>query len=111
MITSRAPAGPPRGPMVEPRPARAGRRRRRWMRAAAGVLVLMVAVALIWFQPQKLLYDQRVDEVVPSAVGSVAGSGSAVVAAPRPCSPPARSSPGNTRPTERLRCFGWPTAR
>jgi len=32
----------------------------------AGVLVVLVGVTLVWFQPQKLFYDQRVDEGPPS---------------------------------------------
>ena len=43
-------------------------RRRTWIWVAvAGVLVVLGAVALIWFQPQKLLYDNRVDEPLPNA--------------------------------------------
>jgi hypothetical protein len=41
--------------------------RRRWVWLTAGALAVLFAGALIWFQPQKLLYDQRVDEVLPSA--------------------------------------------
>ncbi|HEX2073692.1 MAG TPA: DM13 domain-containing protein [Geodermatophilus sp.] len=33
----------------------------------AGVLATLATVTLIWFQPQKLLYDQRVHEEVPRA--------------------------------------------
>ena len=41
--------------------------RRRWVwPAVAGFAVL--AATVTWFQPQKLLYDQRVDEVLHSAV-------------------------------------------
>jgi hypothetical protein len=40
--------------------------RRRWIGLGVG-LVVLVAVALIWFQPQRLLYDQRVDESLPTA--------------------------------------------
>jgi hypothetical protein len=41
--------------------------RRRWVRLTAGALAVLAAGTLVWFQPQKLLYDQRVDEVLPSA--------------------------------------------
>ncbi|MGY1726998.1 DM13 domain-containing protein [Geodermatophilus sp. SYSU D01062] len=34
------------------------------------VLAVLAAVTLLWFQPQKLLYDERVHEPPPSAAGS-----------------------------------------
>jgi hypothetical protein len=34
---------------------------------AAAVVVALGVVTLVWFQPQKLFYDDRVDEVLPSA--------------------------------------------
>lgn len=34
----------------------------------AAALAVLAAATVVWFQPQKLLYDQRVDEVLPSAV-------------------------------------------
>jgi hypothetical protein len=42
-------------------------RRRTWIWVGAAVLVVLAAITLIWFQPQKLFYDQRVDEALPSA--------------------------------------------
>ncbi|PRY47827.1 electron transfer DM13 [Geodermatophilus tzadiensis] len=42
-------------------------RRRTWIALAAVVVALLAAVTLVWFQPQKLFYDQRVDEALPSA--------------------------------------------
>ncbi len=46
----------------------------------------LAAVTLIWFQPQKLWYDQRVDEDVPDAVAeeSVAPGSAPATAAPAP---------------------------
>jgi hypothetical protein len=42
-------------------------RRRTWIWLAAGaVLVVLAAVTLIWFQPQKLFYDNTVDEAIPT---------------------------------------------
>ena len=43
-------------------------RRRTWIWSAAAVCVVAVAgVVLLWFQPQTLLYDERVDEPLPGA--------------------------------------------
>ena len=38
---------------------------------AAAALAALAAITLLWFQPQKLLYDQRVDEVLPGASAAV----------------------------------------
>jgi hypothetical protein len=51
-------------------------RRRTWIWVAvAGVLIVLGAVALIWFQPQKLFYDNRVDEALPSVTPTAEPSG------------------------------------
>ncbi|HEX2075963.1 MAG TPA: DM13 domain-containing protein [Geodermatophilus sp.] len=50
-------------------------RKKTWIGLAAIVVVVVGAVALIWFQPQKLFYDQRVDEALPSAAGQSAPVG------------------------------------
>jgi hypothetical protein len=42
--------------------------RTKWVWLIAGALAILAAATVIWFQPQKLLYDQRVDEVLPSTV-------------------------------------------
>jgi Electron transfer DM13 len=77
-----APVGA-REPSATPLRPRTRRRRRWWIWSAAGALAAFAAVTLIWFQPQKLLYDQRVDEALPSAApaASAAGSGAATPAA------------------------------
>ncbi|MGY1619692.1 DM13 domain-containing protein [Geodermatophilus sp. SYSU D00691] len=50
-------------------------RRRTWIWSVAAVLVVLAAVTLVWFQPQKLFYDQRVDEALPSvAAGETDGT-------------------------------------
>ncbi|MGY1815606.1 DM13 domain-containing protein [Blastococcus sp. SYSU D00820] len=50
-------------------------RKRTWIVVAAVVLAALGAFVLIWFQPQKLFYDQTVSEALPSA--SVEDGGSA----------------------------------
>ncbi|MGY1670375.1 DM13 domain-containing protein [Geodermatophilus sp. SYSU D00710] len=62
-------------------------RRRTWIwLGAAVVAVVLGVVTLVWFQPQKLLYDSRVDEGLPSAAAGAAdptgGIGSALPAGP-----------------------------
>jgi hypothetical protein len=42
-------------------------RRRSWVIIGAIVLVTVAAFVVVYFQPQKLLYDQRVDEALPTA--------------------------------------------
>ena len=44
-----------------------GRRRTRLVVLGLVVLVLAAAGAVVWFQPQKLVIDQRVDEALPGA--------------------------------------------
>src|SRR5690348_4406902 len=53
-------------------------RRRTWIWLVAGaVFIVLAAVTLIWFQPQKLFYDNTVDEALPtvSAPAEPTGSG------------------------------------
>jgi len=45
----------------------ARRSRRRWYWVAAALAVAAVAFVLIWFQPQKLFIDDRVEETIPTA--------------------------------------------
>lgn len=61
------------------------RRRRTWIWLVAGVLVVLAVVTVVWFQPQKLFYDQRVNEALPSAAAEespVSAAGSATATAP-----------------------------
>jgi hypothetical protein len=52
-------------------------RRRTWIWLAAGaVLLVLAAVTLIWFQPQKLFYDNTVDEAIPTVSAPADSSGS-----------------------------------
>ena len=44
--------------------------RRRWGWLTAGALAVLAAATFVWFQPQKLLYDQRVDEVLPGVAAT-----------------------------------------
>jgi hypothetical protein len=59
-------------------------RRGTWIWLVAAVLVVLAAVTVVWFQPQKLFYDQRVDEALPSVAAeeSAVPSGSAASSAP-----------------------------
>ena len=50
---------------VEPADRRDGRRR--WPWAVGGVGAALLVVVLVWFQPQKLLIDERVDDAAPTA--------------------------------------------
>jgi hypothetical protein len=43
------------------------RRRRRWVGVAALVAIVLLAVVLLWFQPQVLLYDTVVEDDFPTA--------------------------------------------
>ena len=65
-------------------------RRRSWIwLAAALVVVALAAFVLVWFQPQKLLYDDEVSEALPSVAAPPAdeqdaGTGVTVPAAAQP---------------------------
>lgn len=63
------------------------RRRRRWPWAVLAVLVAAVAFVLIWFQPQKLFIDERVEEPIPT-VAAGAGASPTTPAAPGSATPP-----------------------
>ena len=60
-------------------------RRRTWIVVGAAVLVVLGAVTLIWFQPQKLFYDNTVDEAIPSA--SATAEPTEGTASPAPAEP------------------------
>jgi hypothetical protein len=63
-------------------------RRRTWIILAAVVLVVLGAVTLIWFQPQKLFYDSTVDEALPTvAAPTDAPAGDDPTASPAPTEP------------------------
>ena len=64
-------------------------RRRTWILVAAAVLVVLGAVTLIWFQPQKLFYDSTVDEALPSvsAPADPTEEGGEGTASPAPAEP------------------------
>src|SRR5688572_2401131 len=46
--------------------ARGMANRRWWAIGGAVVLVVVAAVVLVWFEPQQLLIDERVDEAAPA---------------------------------------------
>lgn len=64
-------------------------RRRTWLILAAAVLVVLGAVTLIWFQPQKLFYDITVDESIPtvSAPADPTEEGGEETVSPAPAEP------------------------
>lgn len=65
-------------------------RRRTWIILAAAVLAVLGAVTLIWFQPQKLFYDDVVDEALPSVSAPPAeptDEGTEGTASPAPSEP------------------------
>jgi hypothetical protein len=65
-------------------------RRRNWIILAAAVLVVLGAVTLIWFQPQKLFYDTTVDEAIPTVTATAEPTddgGSEGTASPAPAEP------------------------
>ena len=62
-------------------------RRRTWIILAAAVLVVLSAVTLIWFQPQKLFYDNTVSEAVPTVSAPAEPTGSDETASPAPAEP------------------------
>jgi hypothetical protein len=65
-------------------------RRKTWIVVAAAVLVVLGAVTLIWFQPQKLFYDTTVDEALPSITATAEPTedgGSEETASPAPTEP------------------------
>ncbi|MGY1681146.1 DM13 domain-containing protein [Geodermatophilus sp. SYSU D01176] len=67
--------------------------RRRWVWLTVGALAVLAAATFVWLQPQKLLYDQRVDEVLPSAAAEQSpASGST---APRAAAPPVELASGS----------------
>ncbi len=47
--------------------------RRRTVLIAMAVVVLAIAGGVIWFQPQKLVINDRVDEAIPRAAGTSSG--------------------------------------
>jgi hypothetical protein len=82
-----APQSPPDvrlGSLAGPRPGAARGRRRRWAWLVAAVVVVgvLAVVTLVWFQPQKLLYDQQVSEALPRASVPADVTGPAAAAQP-----------------------------
>lgn len=78
--------------VAEPR-----RSRRRWVIAGAvvGVLAVLAAVVLVVFQPQRLLFDDEVDEAVPTAATPSDPTASGDPAAPAPSTAPLPDKAGS----------------
>lgn len=68
-------------------------RRWRWVWVAAVVAAALVAVVLVWFQPQQLFIDERVDEAVPT-VGSVPTTAAAETPTTAAADPPTTAAAG-----------------
>jgi Electron transfer DM13 len=69
--------------LLEPPAAEPTRqRRRRWPWAVAVAVVGLVVFVLIWFQPQKLFIDERVDAPIPVATAPTTDPGAPATAAP-----------------------------
>jgi Electron transfer DM13 len=86
---------------------RAGSRRTRVIVIALLATALLAGGAIVWFQPQKLFIDQRVDEALPGAAAAApattGGDG------PAATSPPAAPTPA-TVATGRFRSLGHTTS-
>jgi hypothetical protein len=86
----------------------ARRTRRRMIVIALAAVVLAAGAGIVWFQPQKLFIDQRVDEAPPTAPAGAIGptAGGADGAAP---TRPATAEPV-TLAEGRFRSLGHPTS-
>jgi len=79
-------------PTREADAATSGAGRRRWPWVVGVGIVGVVAFVLVWFQPQKLFIDERVDEAVPTARTSE----STVASAPTRPGGPGTTAPATT---------------
>ncbi|MGY1717160.1 DM13 domain-containing protein [Geodermatophilus sp. SYSU D01106] len=57
-------------------------RPRTWILLGAVVAVVLAVVTLVWFQPQKLFYDSRVDEALPTVAADAPSPSAAAPGAP-----------------------------
>lgn len=60
----------------------ARRRRAGWVWVAAAAAVGLVVFVLVWFQPQKLFIDERVDDALPSLPNGTSANAAATTTAP-----------------------------
>jgi hypothetical protein len=70
---------------------------RAWTAAALGAVSLLVFL-LVWFEPQKLFLDQKVDEALPTAAAPASASPAVTEAAVPAPSPPAPEAGGASAP-------------
>jgi hypothetical protein len=82
----------------EPASATDAPRRRRWPWVAAAGVVCAVAFVLVWFQPQKLFIDDRVDEAIPTA-----GPPASTAPSSGPAEGPPTTAPATGDPVEAAR--------
>jgi hypothetical protein len=81
-------------------PARHPSRRRLWIVAAALAVSGLVAFVLVWYQPQKLFIDDRVDEAVPTAGPATTADRLAEAGDPSPSQPSQPEVTTTTAPPE-----------
>ncbi len=73
---------------------------RNWIRDHRGVAIgaallfaALVVFVLVWFQPQGLLFDERVDEALPGGVATLPATATTTTAAPATTTAPTTSPP------------------
>jgi hypothetical protein len=83
-------------------PPHAGRRGRRrvWIGAAVVVALGLAAFVAVWFEPQKLFIDERVDQAVPTAGPTTTAAEQDEAVSPAESAEPSESSATTTVPPE-----------
>jgi hypothetical protein len=82
----------------QPEASQARRRRRRWPWLVVAVLAALVVFVLVWFQPQKLFIDERVEEPIPTVAAQTTAVPTAA-SSPAPPAQPAVTGATSVTPT------------